>query len=206
MVLVLDSNRMKQPIIIGITGGIGGGKSTLSDRLSGRGYKIYNSDLRARLLQNEDIELVEAIKKLLGDDIYKNGELDRPAVAAIVFQNKALLQQLNQLVHPAVRADFERWKEANNTEKLLFVESAIMFESGLALLMDKVVLMTASEEVRIARVVKRDGISPEQVRARMMHQLPEDEKIKRAHYVIHSDDHQPLNDKIDALLRDLDEL
>ena len=206
MVLVLDSNRMKQPIIIGITGGIGGGKSTLSDRLSGRGYKIYNSDLRARLLQNEDLELVNAIKKLLGDDIYKNGELDRPAVAAIVFQNKALLQQLNQLVHPAVRADFERWKEANNTEKLLFVESAIMFESGLALLMDKVVLMTASEEVRIARVVKRDGISPEQVRARMMHQLPEDEKIKRAHYVIHSDDHQPLNDKIDALLRDLDEL
>ena len=206
MVLVLDSNRMKQPIIIGITGGIGGGKSTLSDRLSGRGYKIYNSDLRARLLQNEDLELVDAIKKLLGDDVYKNGELDRPAVAAIVFQNKALLQQLNQLVHPAVRADFERWKEANNTEKLLFVESAIMFESGLALLMDKVVLMTASEEVRIARVVKRDGISPEQVRARMMHQLPEDEKIKRAHYVIHSDDHQPLNDKIDALLRDLDEL
>lgn len=206
MVLVLDSNRMKQPIIIGITGGIGGGKSTLSDRLSGRGYKIYNSDLRARLLQNEDLELVDAIKKLLGDDIYKNGELDRPAVAAIVFQNKALLQQLNQLVHPAVRADFERWKEANNTENLLFVESAIMFESGLALLMDKVVLMTASEEVRIARVVKRDGISPEQVLARMMHQLPEDEKIKRAHYVIHSDDHQPLNDKIDALLRDLDEL
>ena len=206
MVLLLDSNRMKQPIIIGITGGIGGGKSTLSDRLSGRGYKIYNSDLRARLLQNEDIELVDAIKKLLGDDVYKNGELDRPAVAAIVFQNKALLQQLNQLVHPAVRADFKRWKEANNTEKLLFVESAIMFESGLALLMDKVVLMTASEEVRIARVVKRDGISPEQVRARMMHQLPEDEKIKRAHYVIHSDDHQPLNDKIDALLRDLDEL
>ena len=206
MVLVLDSNRMKQPIIIGITGGIGGGKSTLSDRLSGRGYKIYNSDLRARLLQNKDLELVDAIKKLLGDDIYKNGELDRPAVAAIVFQNKALLQQLNQLVHPAVRADFERWKEANNTENLLFVESAIMFESGLALLMDKVVLMTASEEVRIARVVKRDGISPEQVLARMMHQLPEDEKIKRAHYVIHSDDHQPLNDKIDALLRDLDEL
>ena len=206
MVLVLDSNRMKQPIIIGITGGIGGGKSTLSDRLSGRGYKIYNSDLRARLLQNEDLELVNAIKKLLGDDIYKNGELDRPAVAAIVFQNKALLQQLNQLVHPAVRADFKRWKEVYNTEKLLFVESAIMFESGLALLMDKVVLMTASEEVRIARVVKRDGISPEQVRARMMHQLPEDEKIKRAHYVIHSDDHQPLNDKIDALLRDLDEL
>lgn len=206
MVLVLDSNRMKQPIIIGITGGIGGGKSTLSDRLSGRGYKIYNSDLRARLLQNEDLELVDAIKKLLGDDIYKNGELDRPAVAAIVFQNKALLQQLNQLVHPAVRADFKRWKEANHTEKLLFVESAIMFESGLALLMDKVVLMTASEEVRIARVVKRDGISPEQVLARMMHQLPEDEKIKRAHYVIHSDDHQPLNDKIDALLRDLDEL
>lgn len=206
MVLVLDSNRMKQPIIIGITGGIGGGKSTLSDRLSGRGYKIYNSDLRARLLQNEDLELVDAIKKLLGDDIYKNGELDRPAVAAIVFQNKALLQQLNQLVHPAVRADFKRWKEVYNTEKLLFVESAIMFESGLALLMDKVVLMTASEEVRIARVVKRDGISPEQVLARMMHQLPEDEKIKRAHYVIHSDDHQPLNDKIDALLRDLDEL
>ena len=106
MVLLLDSNRMKQPIIIGITGGIGGGKSTLSDRLSGRGYKIYNSDLRARLLQNEDLELVDAIKKLLGDDVYKNGELDRPAVAAIVFQNKALLQQLNQLVHPAVRADF----------------------------------------------------------------------------------------------------
>lgn len=197
---------MKQPIIIGITGGIGGGKSTLSDRLSKRGYKIYNSDLRARMLQNEDAELVTSIKKLLGKDVYINNELNRPAVAAIVFQDKELLQKLNQLVHPAVRADFGRWKEDNNTEQLLFVESAIMYESGLALLMDKVILMTASDEVRIARVVKRDGITPEQVKARMAHQLPEDEKIKRSHYIIHSDDHQPLEEKIDVLLKHLSEL
>jgi len=197
---------MNHPMIIGITGGIGGGKSTLSDRLTERGYKIYNSDLRARLLQNEDAGLVAAIKKLLGDDVYKNNELDRPAVAAIVFQDKSLLQKLNQLVHPAVRADFESWKNIHQSEKFLFVESAIMFESGLALLMDKVVLMTAAEPIRMERVMKRDGISAEQVKARMANQMPEEEKIKRANYVIHSDDHQPLINKIDALLKDLNDM
>lgn len=192
---------MKKQVLIGITGGIGGGKSTLSARLTSAGYFVYNSDLRARMLQKEDADLVVAIKKLLGDEAYlDDGELNRPWVAARVFSDKSLLVALNKLVHPIVRNDLRQWINAHPTEQFLFVESAIMFESGMVGLMDKVVLMTANEELRIQRVMKRDHATREQVVARMSHQMAEDEKVRLADYVIHSDDSLPLIEKMEQML------
>lgn len=192
-----------KPLIIGITGGIGGGKSTLSAKLRAEGYDVYDTDIRAKVLQNEHPELVRQLKALFGDTIYNAEGLDRAALARIVFGNKDLLQQLNKLVHPFVREDFNSWVVAHAKQKLLFVESAIMFESGLSELMDKIILMTASESVRIHRVVKRDGASPEQVKARIDNQMPDEQKIPKADFVIYSDDNMPLLDKMNKILDEL---
>lgn len=195
---------MKKPLLVGITGGIGGGKSTLSDRLMHAGYAVYNSDMRARILQQENRDLVKAIKQLLGDDAYTaSGELNRPLIASRVFNDTSLLDALNKLVHPVVRADLSQWIYSHQTEAIVFVESAIMYESGLVGLMDKVILMTASEDVRVSRVMKRDHVSAEQVRARMKHQMADEKKMKMADYVIFSDDNLPLIEKMERVLQAL---
>jgi dephospho-CoA kinase len=193
-----------KPLIVGITGGIGGGKSTLSARLRAEGFLVFDTDCRAKQLQNEHPELIQKLKTLFGEEIYNaNGQLDRSALAKIVFEKKELLAELNKMVHPVVRADFHHWVETHSDQKLLFVESAIMFESGLVNSVDKVILMTAAIEVRIARVVKRDGSSPEQVKARIANQMPDEQKILNSDYVIYSDDNMPLLDKMHRILDEL---
>jgi len=194
---------MNKPLIIGITGGIGSGKSTLSNKLRAEGYEVYDTDVRAKNLQNEQPDLISKLKAHFGEIIYNLDGLDRAALAKIVFGKKELLIELNQLVHPFVREDFNRWISERSAHKLLFVESAIMFESGFVKLVDKVILITASEEVRIKRVVKRDGSSPEQVKARIANQMPDELKIAKADFVIYSDDNQPLIDKMHLILQQL---
>ena len=194
---------MQQPLIIGITGGIGSGKSTLAEKLRAEGYAVYDSDKEARRLQNEHPGIVQPLKELFGSDIYTEHDLNRPALAKIVFGKKELLSQLNNIVHPIVKEDFTNWKADRSSHKLLFIESAILFESGFNSLVNKIIVITASEEVRIKRVVKRDGACSEQVRARMANQLPEDVKIKQADFVIHSDDEKPLIDKMHKILSQL---
>ena len=195
---------MNRPLIVGITGGIGSGKSTLSNKLRAEGYQVYDCDKEAKKLQNEHPVIREKIRELFGEDIYTESGLDRKKVADIVFQNRDLLDQLNKIVHPFVREDFLKWVGQYITEKFLFMESAILFESGFIDMVDKVILMTASEDVRIRRVVKRDGIDPERVRARISKQLPDTEKIPFSDFIIHSDDGKPLYDKMKKILKELE--
>jgi dephospho-CoA kinase len=195
---------MNRPLIVGITGGIGSGKSTLSNKLRAEGYQVYDSDKEAKKLQNEHPVIKEKIQHLFGGDVYTDSGLDRKKLADIVFLNRELLNQLNQIVHPFVREDFLKWVEQRATEKILFMESAILFESGFKELVDKVILMTASEDVRIKRVVKRDGIDPDKVRARISKQLPDSEKIPFSDFIIHSDDGKPLYDKMKKILKELE--
>jgi dephospho-CoA kinase len=194
---------MSKPLLIGITGGIGGGKSTLSNKLRAEGYIVYDSDMEARRLQNQHPVIRKQLIALFGDEIYNLQGLNRPVLAKLVFGQKDLLYQLNAIVHPVVREDFEHWIHLHSDQKLLFMESAILFESGFDSLVDKIIVMTASEEVRIRRVVKRDGISEEEVKARMANQSPDDLKIAKADFVIHSDDCQPLVDKMMKILAEL---
>lgn len=181
---------MKSPLIIGITGGIGSGKSTLANNLRAEGYYVYDSDLEARRLQNDYPVMREQIQALFGDDIYTSKGLNRYALAQIVFADRNLLAQLNDIVHPILKEDFKKWIKDHNSEKFLFIEAAILFECGYDVLVDKVVLITAPESVRIERVVKRDGVTPEHVRARMLHQIPEEDKILKSNFVIYSNDNQ----------------
>jgi len=191
---------MKIPLIIGITGGIGSGKTTLSKSLREVGYDVYDSDLEARRLQNENPEIIKGLKKLFGSEIYTPQGLDRPKLAEIVFADQSLLLQLNAIVHPVIRLDFENWVKQHQSHKFVFVESAIMLESGFSKLVNKIILVTASEQLRIERVVKRDGITEEQVKARMSKQYPDDVKIPLADYVMYTDDNLPMADKMKKAL------
>jgi len=191
---------MKIPLIIGITGGIGSGKTTLSKSLREVSYDVYDSDLEARRLQNENPEIIKGLKKLFGSEIYTPQGLDRPKLAEIVFADQSLLLQLNAIVHPVIRLDFENWVKQHQSHKFVFVESAIMLESGFSKLVNKIILVTASEQLRIERVVKRDGITEEQVKARMSKQYPDDVKIPLADYVMYTDDNLPMADKMKKAL------
>ena len=194
---------MNSPLIIGITGGIGSGKSTLSEKLRAEGYLVYDSDLEARRLQNENPIIRKNLVELLGEKVYSNQGLNRPILAQLVFGNRELLSKLNLIVHPVVETDFKNWIKKHIDQKYLFIESAILFESKFNQFVDKVIVITASEEVRIFRVMKRDGISAEKVYARMSNQISEDTKMSKADFIIHSDDNMPLVDKMHNILQEL---
>lgn len=178
-------------MIIGITGGIGGGKTTLSNLLRSNGFLVYDADLEARRLQNENPTLIRQTKAIFGDDIYNDNELNRAAVAKLVFQHPELLKQLSTIVHPIVKKDFLQWVNSNVQHKPLFVESAVLFESNFDELTDKIILVTASESIRIQRVMQRDGVSHEQVAARIKNQIPDTEKALKSDLIIHTDQGLP---------------
>lgn len=178
-------------MVIGITGGIGSGKSTLSALLLKHGFPVYDTDKEARRLQDDNEILVQQIKSLLGENIYLNGKLNRPAVAALVFNNSELLHKLTTVVHPVVKQDFINWKSNYSGEDLIFIESAVLFEGGFNLLTDKIILVTASEDVRIQRVMNRDGITQEQVLSRIKNQIPDTEKAPKSDLIINTNQGLP---------------
>ncbi|MBO4621495.1 MAG: dephospho-CoA kinase [Paludibacteraceae bacterium] len=175
--------------LIGITGGIGSGKSYYARRRAAEGYLVYDSDAEAKRVVESNPEVRKAIVELLGPGAFRCGKYQPKYVIAKVFDEQTgapLLQRLNAIIHPAVLADLQQWKEAHRDAETLYVESAILFESGLNELCDEVVCITAPEDVRIARVMARDGISEAEVRARMARQMPEDERRRRSDRIIQS--------------------
>ena len=164
---------------IGITGGIGSGKSRLCRLFAERGVAVYDTDAAAKRLMTEDAALVEAIKARFGLESYADGALNRSYLAARVFSDEAERQVLNGLVHPAVKADFVAWAEQQAGDYVI-LESALLFEAGLDAMVDAVVAVLAPEALRIERVQQRDGVSEEQVRSRMAAQLSDEELHRRA--------------------------
>ncbi|MHB9056487.1 MAG: dephospho-CoA kinase [Paludibacteraceae bacterium] len=197
---------MKQPIIIGITGGIGGGKSTFSRHLMRRGELVYDTDLEAKILQNTDESLITSIKAEFGDDVYNSGGLNRVKLAKIVFSDSDKLHRLNNIVHPAVVEDFKKWIKKNSDRKFLFIECAILFEGGFNALVDKVVVVTAPENVRIQRVMMRDCQTEENVRARIRNQMKEQEKANLGDWVFDTDNMEFPHKRADDFLEMLNSL
>lgn len=171
---------------VGITGGIGSGKTLVCKMLEILGAPVYSADERARYLMNKDPELKDQISLLLGKEAYSEGNLDRAYIAGRVFDNEILLDKLNKLVHPVVGSDFEKWAGRQDSVPYLLKEAAILFESGAHRQVDLTVLVHAPEELRISRVVERDAADPEQVRLRMKQQMSEDERKKLADYIINN--------------------
>lgn len=178
---------------VGITGGIGSGKTTVCRIFETLGIPIYYADDRAKALMTEDADLVKAVKNLFGDAAYSlDGTLNRALISEIAFSNPLKLNELNALVHPAVRLDGERWHNAQVGVPYTLKEAALHFESGGYKLMDKMICVVAPKEVRIERVLLRGGLTRSDIEARMSKQLPDDEKINKSDFVIYNDGHQGL--------------
>ncbi len=175
---------------IGITGGIGSGKSTVSKVFALLKVPIYNADNRAKYLLNNDADVVLKVKQVFGNDIYLNQELDRKKMAAQVFEQPFLLQQLNEIVHPAVFKDFDNWCNEHQQEPYVLKEAALIFETIIHQKLDAVIMVSSPENLRIERVMKRDSITKEQVLARIKNQMSEEEKLNRADYIIYNDELQ----------------
>ena len=181
-------------MIIGLTGGIGSGKSTIAQGLRQMGYAVYDTDSEAKRLIVEDENVRTQMVQLFGSEVYANGVYQTALVAQRVFTDRALLAQLNAIVHPAVRADILRWATMQNSPSfrkglgvgICFVECAILYQAGFDELCDKVVAVTAPEEVRLTRVLARDHSTIDKVRARMRAQEAERD-IERADIVINND-------------------
>ena len=173
-------------ITVGITGGIGSGKSTVCEIFKILGVPVFEADKVARNLMNENSVIRLNLVEWFGNEIYSGNQLNRKLLAEHIFNDNSLLNKVNSLVHPIVREEFEKWKNSQNTVYSVY-EAAILFESGFYKLMDFTVLITAPEQIRINRVMKRDNLSPDQVVARIKNQWPDEEKRKLATTVIIND-------------------
>ncbi|WP_344929572.1 dephospho-CoA kinase [Aquimarina addita] len=172
--------------VVGLTGGIGSGKSTIANMFSKLGVPVYIADDEAKKIMNEDETVKNEISKLLGEESYIEGKLNRPFVATAVFNKKSLLTALNSIVHPAVKLHFDNWKHKQKAPYVI-KEVAILFENGGHKQYDYTILVTAPKEIRIQRVLQRDHITREQILARMNNQWEDSKKVPLANYVLKND-------------------
>lgn len=192
---------IKTKQIIGITGGIGSGKSVAANILNSMGYPVYNSDDRAKILINKDSSLILKIKESFGN-VYNTEGLDRQKMANIVFNNPVKLALLNSIVHPAVGHDFDLWVDKQSSS-LVFKEAAILFETGIYKTLDKVILVTCPLPIKIKRVMERDSVSQEDVENRMKNQWIDEQKIKLSDYVIDNSGNKLLIPQVQKILNHL---
>ncbi len=177
---------------VGITGGIGSGKSTVSKLFEFLGIPVYYADDEAKKLMVEDQKLIQELKDTFGEETYIDGVLNRAYLANLVFKNEKLLAKLNSIVHPALGRHYEQWHLQQQNVPYTIKEAAILFEMGAADHMDKVITVFAPMELRISRVIDRDDVSRESVINRISKQMPDEEKVKRADFVIMNDGSQSL--------------
>lgn len=187
--------------LIGITGGIGSGKSTIARGLQELGYAIYDTDREAKRIMQSNPAVRSQIEYLFGSEVYQDDVYQPQLVAPQVFADRKLLDKLNQVVHPAVAFDLSHWAKRQDTT--CFVESAILFESGLDKLCEKVVCVTAPIDVRIARTVARDRSNPDKVRARISAQMPDEQRQTLSHIIVLNDGHTPVSQLCQQILQQI---
>ena len=177
---------------VGLTGGIGSGKSTVSQVFINLGVPVFNSDLVARNIVNTNAKAIKKIKSAFGKQLYDSGELDRKALAAIVFTNPDALEQLNSIVHPLVGEEFNKWCDKNSSAPYIIKEAAILFESGAHQNLDRIITVYTKKEERIRRIIARDNVSAEDVEHRMNNQWTDETRNKLADFIIINDDKDKL--------------
>lgn len=187
---------------IGLTGGIGSGKSYIAKVLERMGYPVYYSDLRARELTESHPDIKAGLINRFGTKIYHDGELNRKELAKNIFQSEDDRNYVNELIHPIVRADFLHWCAIQKSE-LVFNEAAILFETGAYLQFDATVLVIAPQEVRIQRIMARDQCTVEQAESRIQSQWSDEQKIPLATCIITNDDKIPLLNQIERVIAGL---
>ncbi len=183
---------------IGITGGIGSGKSVISEIFSCLNIPTYNADNESKRLITTEKSLIKALKGILGDEIYTQEGLNKKKMAQMIFSDKKLLEQVNAIIHPAVIKDFIIWSKSQKSD-IVACETAILFESGMDQYVDATITVTAPLDVRIERCKKRDHATEEEIKARIANQMEEDERICKSDYTI-------LNDNKTAILPQIREI
>lgn len=184
--------------IIGLTGGIGSGKTTVARMFSELGVPIYIADQRARELTNTSEKIIDGITELFGDRAYTEGELDRVYVADQVFKNREQLDALNAIIHPEVGRDFTEWCSRQESPYVI-KEAAILFESGSYKGCDLVILVIADLENRIERIIKRDGSDRDQILARMSNQWSDDKKSELANIIIENNELESTRKQVEQI-------
>ena len=187
---------------VSITGGIGSGKSTVCDMLSGYGVAVYVADDRAKELMTDSEQLRSALVAAFGEATYDGGKLNRAYLAESVFSNTEALARLNAIVHPAVMADFDRWADEQEGDYVV-LESAILFEAGLDDRVDTTVAVMAPKDIRLQRAMQRDGATREQIERRMDNQLSDDRRCTLSKYAIVNILLEDLQDDVEQLHRRL---
>ena len=185
--------------IIGLTGGIGSGKSTIAKWFLELGIPVYDSDLEAKKLVDENKKIISKLIKLFGEEVYQNGVYNRKLVSSKVFEDKELLGKLNQIIHPEVFRHFRNWVKNQKTD-FVVKEAAILFESGSYKDCDLVVSVVADEEIRINRVLKRDETTEAQIRQRMRNQWTDEQRIEKSDFIISN------NSNLEELKKEFDQL
>ena len=190
-------------ISIAITGGIGSGKSYVSALLQKQGIPIYNADDEAKRLMLGEEGIREGLMDLLGNEVYTDGNLNKPLLASYLFADAGNAARINSIVHPRVKADFRSWLKAHQESEIAALECAILYESGFEDTVDFVVMVYAPEELRVERAMRRDNATEQQIRARIAAQMNDEEKCRRADYVVFNDGSIPLERQLADLIAQL---
>jgi dephospho-CoA kinase len=192
-------------MIVGLTGGIGSGKTTVARMFEALGCAVfYSDDVAKNVYFNAEIK--EKIIELLGEKAYlSDAEIDKKFIGSQIFFDEFLLQKLNNIIHPAVKIQFEKFK-SDNRDKIIIKESALLFETGINNEMDKIIVVSASDELRIERILKRDGLTREIVLKKVNAQMPQQEKVAKADYVINNNEDDLLIPKIFTIFTTLSDV
>jgi dephospho-CoA kinase len=194
----MQINKMR----LGVTGGIGSGKTSVCRVFNVLGIPVFSADSEARIIMEADLRVISAIKSIGGRNIYSDGVLNREELAKLMFNNNEILKKVNHAVHPVVLEQFGKWEKLQ-VAPYVIMEAAILFESGAGNLMDRILTVVAPIEERIDRVVKRNTLTREQVIDRIKNQMDDEEKIKKSDYVIDNSDNMMI---IPAILEIHDEI
>ncbi len=193
------SSGVNKPIKIGLTGGVGSGKTVVGEIFRVLGVPVYNSDQRAREITNEKTELIKNIKTHFGDHLYnEHNELNRKEMREIVFNDPEKLKLLNSFIHPEVQKDFNDWYKSIQAEYII-KESAIIFESGIDKTLDQIICVFCPDSIRLKRLMKRDNISEKSALEIINNQWPQEKKMELSDYVIFNDENQSVTKQVLAL-------
>ena len=187
---------------VGITGGIGSGKSYVCEILEKMGYPVFYSDLEAKRLMIQKSELIEQIKLIVGENAYLQGELNKPIIRNFLFDNELNKEKLNKVIHPFVYQEFENWC-LKQKQQIVFNESALLFETGSYKRFDKTILITAPEGIKVKRITSRDGLKFDDIKKRFEAQLNDETKIEKADFIIKNNDEELIIPQINNILRNL---
>ncbi|MBE0676375.1 MAG: dephospho-CoA kinase [Bacteroidales bacterium] len=172
---------------VGVTGGIGSGKTTVCRIFSTIGIPVFDADREARRITDTDVRVIKGLSHIAGMDLYSGGILDRKKLASLIFNDRDMLMKVNALIHPLVRDDFASWADKQGTPYVI-LESAILFDSGVFSHVDATIAVTAPLEERLARAVARSGLTLQEVMDRARNQLPEEDIIRKSDYIIRNGD------------------